>query len=68
MSKRHSRPPRSRKSRSPDPGPNDVQVIVPPSAAITVVDESVAKSLVSTETDELAAIEADWDELLVAHS
>jgi hypothetical protein len=60
MSTRRSRPPRGRKSRNPEAPPSEVQVILPP--ATTVADERGAQS--DPPSDELAALEAGWDELL----
>ncbi len=63
MSSRRSRPPRGRKSRNPEALPNDVPVIIPP-AARTV--DIVASTAPDGPRDELAALEAGWDELLLA--
>jgi hypothetical protein len=63
MARRHSRPPRSKKSREPEAKP--VESIAPPSAVVAS-DES-AKARLDPQTLELAAIEADWDELLVGN-
>jgi len=66
MSTRRSRPPRSRKSRSPEAPAAEVLVIVPPAGGTP--DERTLQSRAETRTDtpdgELAAIEAGWDELL----
>jgi len=66
MSTRRSRPPRSRKSRSPEAPPAEVVVIVPP-AGRTPHDgtlQPLAEVRADTPEGELAAIEAGWDELL----
>jgi hypothetical protein len=66
MSRRQSRPPRNRKSRHPEPTPSEVHLIVPPSSAATA-DESGAKTAMNTESDELAAIDADWEQVLTGN-
>ncbi len=63
MSTRRSRPPRGRKSRNPEASPNDVPVIVPPETR-SVADDVSVQPRSETPSDELAAIEAGWDELL----
>lgn len=65
MSSRRSRPPRGRKSRSPEALPSEVPVIIPP-AGRSVDLGSVAASAGEPPRDELAALEAGWDELLLA--
>jgi hypothetical protein len=60
MSTRRSRPPRGRKSRNPEAPPSEVQVILPQAAR--VADERSAQP--DAPSDELAALEAGWDELL----
>jgi hypothetical protein len=62
MSTRRSRPPRGRKSRNPEAPPNEIPVIIP--AATRSADELSAQPRLDTPVDELAAIEAGWDELL----
>ncbi len=64
MSSRRSRPPRGRKSKSPEALPSEVPVIIPPAGRS--VDISVAASAAEPPRDELAALEAGWDELLLA--
>jgi hypothetical protein len=63
MSTRRSRPPRGRKSRNPEAPPNEVPVIIPP-VARGAMKELSAQPRSDTSSDELAAIEAGWDELL----
>ena len=63
MSSRRSRPPRGRKSRNPEAPSSDIPVIIPPAGR--AVDISVASSGEGPR-DELAALEAGWDELLLA--
>ncbi len=60
MSTRRSRPPRGRKSRNPEAPPSEIQVVVPPAAR--AAEEGSTQP--ETPSDELAAIEAGWDELL----
>jgi hypothetical protein len=62
MSTRRSRPPRGRKSRNPEAPQSEIQVIVPPAAMAP--DERSVQPRPDTPSDELAAIEAGWDELL----
>jgi hypothetical protein len=63
MSTRRSRPPRSRKSRNPEALPAEIPVIIPPAAR--AVDEAAMQPAPGEAPgDELAAIEAGWDELL----
>jgi hypothetical protein len=45
--------------------PSEVHLIVPPSSA-AAGHESAAKPAMDTQTDELATIEADWDQLLIS--
>jgi|HubBroStandDraft_2_1064218.scaffolds.fasta_scaffold458101_2 hypothetical protein len=65
MSRRHSRSPRSKKSQNAATTPSEVESIVPPSSV--VASNESAKPLPDPQTLELAAIEADWDELLVGN-
>jgi hypothetical protein len=65
MSSRRSRPPRGRKSKSPEALPSEVPVIIPPAGRIDI-DIGVAASAAEPPRDELAALEAGWDELLLA--
>jgi hypothetical protein len=62
MSTRRSRPPRSRKSRNPEALPTEIPVIIPPAAR--AMDEAAMQPPPDVAGDELAAIEAGWDELL----
>jgi hypothetical protein len=61
---RRSRPPRNRKSRSPDAPPRDVAVIIPPTdspaeeLARGAVEVAVAPAPVDAE---LAELDAGWD-------
>ncbi len=64
MSSRRSRPPRGRKSRNPEAPSVDVPVIIPPAAR--AVDITVTSACGEAPRDELAALEAGWDELLLA--
>ncbi len=64
MSSRRSRPPRGRKSRNPEAPLEEVPVIIPP--ASRPVDIAHASGPSEGPRDELAAIEAGWDELLLA--
>jgi len=64
MSSRRSRPPRGRKSKSPEALPSEVPVIIPPAGR--GVDMGVAGTSGEAPRDELAALEAGWDELLLA--
>ncbi len=65
MSSRRSRPPRGRKSKSPEALPGEVPVIIPP-AGRSVDMGVVAATSGEHPRDELAALEAGWDELLLA--
>jgi hypothetical protein len=61
---RRSRPPRNRKSRTPDAPPRDVAVIIPPTehAAEDLVREAVGASVAPPPVDaELAELDAGWD-------
>ena len=64
MSSRRSRPPRGRKSKSPEALPSEVPVIIPPAGRS--VDMGVVGTSGEAPRDELAALEAGWDELLLA--
>jgi hypothetical protein len=64
MSSRRSRPPRGRKSRNPEAPAVDIPVIIPPAAR--AVDMDAAGGANDGPRDELAALEAGWDELLLA--
>ena len=61
MSNRRSRTARSRKNRSSEVPPQDVAV-APPPAVDHVAD--LARAVDPTETAQLRALEAGWDELL----
>jgi hypothetical protein len=61
MSSRRTRPPRSRKSRSPEPPPAEISGVIPTTPP---ADMAIAEGRVETPTDELAAIDTAWDELL----
>ncbi|MGH7439026.1 MAG: hypothetical protein ACRENE_25335 [Polyangiaceae bacterium] len=65
MSSRRSRPPRGRKSKSPEALPSEVPVIIPP-AGRSVDMGVVAATSGEAPRDELAALEAGWDELLLS--
>jgi hypothetical protein len=63
MPSRRSRPSsRSRKARPSEAPPSDVAVVPGPSAADSV--EELARAVDPTETGQLRALEAGWDELL----
>ncbi len=64
MSSRRSRPPRGRKSRNPEAPAEEVPVIIPP--ASRPIDIAHASAPAEAPRDELAALEAGWDELLLA--
>ena len=64
MSSRRSRPPRGRKSRNPEAPPEEVPVIIPP--ASRPLDIAHVSAPPEAPRDELAALEAGWDELLLA--
>jgi hypothetical protein len=64
-SRRSQRPPRGRKSKSPEALPSEVPVIIPP-AGRSVDIGVVAATSGEPPRDELAALEAGWDELLMA--
>jgi hypothetical protein len=64
MSSRRSRPPRGRKSRNPEASSNDVPVIIPPAGR--AIDMAGMTAAAESPRDELAALEAGWDELLLA--
>ena len=60
---RRSRPPRTRKSRTPEAPRQDVAVVIPPTE---LPSESLARgapapSLVAEPGDEMAALDAGWD-------
>ena len=61
MSTRRSRAPRSRKSRNSEVPPNDVAVTAPVTDSVTRL---VAEQVDPTQTSQLRALEAGWDELL----
>jgi hypothetical protein len=61
---RRSRPPRTRKSRntdSPAPQVESIASVAPPSDSV----DEVAPRPLTAPVDELAALDAGWDELLV---
>jgi hypothetical protein len=60
MSTRRSRPPRTRKARPSEVPPNDVAVTASPEDPTA----ELARRLDPTETGQLRALEAGWDELL----
>jgi hypothetical protein len=60
MSTRRSRPPRARKARNTEAPPTDVAVVA--SAADPVAE--LARRVDASETSQLRALEAGWDELL----
>jgi hypothetical protein len=64
MSSRRSRPPRGRKSRSPEAPASEIPVIIPPTGR--TLDMASASPPAEGPGDELAALEAGWDELLLA--
>jgi hypothetical protein len=64
MSSRRSRPPRGRKSRNPEAPQSEIQVIIPPAGR--AMDVSTVSTRSEPSGDELAALEAGWDELLLA--
>ena len=66
MSSRRSRPPRGRKSKSPEALPGEVPVIIPPAGRSVDMGVVGATSAAEPPRDELAALEAGWDELLLA--
>jgi hypothetical protein len=61
MSTRRSRPPRSRKTRTTEPPQNDVAVQVVESAQMHL---GTLAGHDPTQTGQLRALEAGWDELL----
>jgi len=61
MSTRRSRPPRGRKARNSEVPQNDV--LVAPRAR-DVLDAMAREAPAGTVAEELAALEAGWDELL----
>ena len=61
---RRSRPPRNRKSRTPEALARDVAVIIPPTESPTddLVRDAAASSMVPPPVDaELAELDAGWD-------
>ncbi len=64
MSSRRSRPPRGRKSRNPEAPASDIPVIIPPTGR--AVDMASVAGVAEAPRDELAVLEAGWDELLLA--
>jgi len=60
MSTRRSRPPRARKARSSE-APPQIQVASDASVSAT---HPVSREIDATETAQLRALEAGWDELL----
>jgi len=60
MSTRRSRPPRARKARPSEAPQNDVAIV--PSLVDPVAE--LSRSVDPTETSQLRALEAGWDELL----
>lgn len=64
MSSRRSRPPRGRKSRNPEAPSSEIPVIIPPAGR--AVDIGNVRGPAEAPSDELAALEAGWDELLLA--
>jgi hypothetical protein len=64
MSSRRSRPPRGRKSRNPEAPASEIPVIIPPTSR--PVDMASVAGSPEPPSDELAALEAGWDELLLA--
>jgi len=62
MSTRRSRPPRSPEVAQPRGLPTEIPVIIPPAAR--AMDEAAMQPPPDVAGDELAAIEAGWDELL----
>ncbi|HEY6459443.1 MAG TPA: hypothetical protein VIY73_04805 [Polyangiaceae bacterium] len=63
MSTRRSRPSRARKARSSEAPQTDVAV-APSKAASVEQLEQLARAVDPTETSQLRALEAGWDELL----
>jgi hypothetical protein len=60
MSTRRSRPPRARKARATDAPQNDVAILA---AAVDPLVQ-LSRTVDPTETSQLRALEAGWDELL----
>jgi hypothetical protein len=60
---RRSRPPRNRKSRTPDAPARDVAVIIPPteSPADDLVRGAASSSMAPPVDAELAELDAGWD-------
>jgi hypothetical protein len=63
---RRSRPPRTRKSRTPEALQRDVVVVIPPTESPGeelghAADTSRVSSLAAEPSDELAAVDAGWD-------
>jgi hypothetical protein len=63
MSTRRSRPSRARKAR-PSEAPQADVAVAPPMAASVEQLEQLARAVDPTETSQLRALEAGWDELL----
>jgi hypothetical protein len=59
MSNRRSRPPRARKARATESPTNDVAIVTPVDPVA-----QLSRSVDPTETSQLRALEAGWDELL----
>jgi len=64
MTTRRSRPPRSRKTRTAEPIQNDVAVLTLPDPLDHLRGHEHVQTLDPTETGQLRALEAGWDELL----
>ena len=64
MSSRRSRPPRGRKSRAPEAPAQEIIVTMPP-ATVPPEELAIRNATPSSPTDELAALDAGWDDLLV---
>jgi hypothetical protein len=62
MSKRRSRSPRGRKAGAPVAQPQDVGAVAPPADRVSVLAKVAPAD--PTETAQLRALEAGWDELL----
>ncbi|HEY5241221.1 MAG TPA: hypothetical protein VIJ22_07145 [Polyangiaceae bacterium] len=60
MSTRRSRPPRARKARASEAPQNDVAILA---SAVDPLAQ-LSRSVDPTETSQLRALEAGWDELL----
>lgn len=65
MSTRRSRPPRSRKTPAAEPAQTDVAVLAPQTPLMgTLPGHRHEGALDPTQTSQLRALEAGWDELL----